>query len=50
MSSKDNSYANTDKKTLFLSDDVDNESIGKLTWNILHNIEATKNFVKGDFL
>lgn len=28
MSSKDNSYANTDKKTLFLSDYVDNESIG----------------------
>lgn len=38
MSSKDNSYANTDKKTLFLSDDVDNESIGKLTWSILQQI------------
>jgi hypothetical protein len=25
MSSRDNSYANTDKKTLLLSDDVDNE-------------------------
>lgn len=39
MSSKDNSYANTDKKTLFLSDDVDNESIGKLTWSILQQIQ-----------
>ena len=38
MSSRDNSYANTDKKTLFLSDDVDNESIGKLTWSILQQI------------
>lgn len=38
MSSKDNSYANTDKKTLFLSDYVDNESIGKLTWSILQQI------------
>lgn len=38
MSSKDNSYANTDKKTLFLSDNVDNESIGKLTWSILQQI------------
>lgn len=38
ISSKDNSYANTDKKTLFLSDDVDNESIGKLTWSILQQI------------
>ena len=39
MSSKDNSYVNTDKKTLFLSDDVDNESIGKLTWSILQQIQ-----------
>lgn len=39
MSSRDNSYANTDKKTLFLSDDVDNESIGKLTWSILQQIQ-----------
>lgn len=39
MSSKDNSYANTDKKTLFLSDYVDNESIGKLTWSILQQIQ-----------
>jgi len=38
MSSRDNSYANTDKKTLFLSDYVDNESIGKLTWSILQQI------------
>lgn len=38
MSSKDNSYANTEKKRLFLSDDVDNESIGKLTWSILQQI------------
>lgn len=39
MSSRDNSYENTDKKTLFLSDDVDNESIGKLTWSILQQIQ-----------
>ena len=38
MSSKNNSYANTDTKTLFLSDDVDNESIGALTWSILQQI------------
>ena len=37
------------QKTLFLSDDVDNESIGKLTWNILHDIEVTKKFCKRRF-
>lgn len=30
MSSRDNTYTNTDNRTFYLSDDVDNESIGKL--------------------
>lgn len=34
MSSRDNTYTNTNKKTFYLSDDVDNESIGKLIWDI----------------
>lgn len=38
MSSKDNIYTNTDIRTFFLSDDVDNESVGKLIWNILYQI------------
>lgn len=38
MSSRDNTYTNTDNRTFYLSDDVDNESIGKLTWGILQQI------------
>lgn len=38
MGTKDNTYANTGKRLYFLSDDVDNESIGQLTWNILHQL------------
>lgn len=41
-STRDNTYTNTNNRTFYLSDDVDNESIGKLTWNILHDIEVTK--------
>lgn len=37
-STRDNTYTNTNKKTFYLSDDVDNESIGKLMWNILYQI------------
>lgn len=37
-STKENTYANTEKRLYFLSDDVDNESIGQLTWNILHQL------------
>ena len=37
-STSDNTYTNTNKKTFYLSDDVDNESIGKLMWNILYQI------------
>lgn len=36
MSSKDNTYTNT--RTFFLSDDVDNESVGKLIWEMLYQI------------
>lgn len=50
MSSGDNSYANTDKKTLFLSDDVDNESIGKLTWGILQQIREDDEKMKRERL
>ena len=38
MGTKDNTYANTKNRLYFLSDDVDNESIGQLTWNILHQL------------
>lgn len=38
MGTKDNTYANAGKRLYFLSDDVDNESIGQLTWNILHQL------------
>ena len=37
-STRDNTYTNTNKKTFYLSDDVDNESIGKLIWDILYQI------------
>lgn len=34
-----NTYTDTEKRLYFLSDDIDNASIGKLSWNILHQIE-----------
>ena len=37
-STKDNTYTNTDERTFYLSDDVDNESVGKLVWDILYQI------------
>lgn len=37
-STRDNTYTNINKKTFYLSDDVDNESIGKLIWDILYQI------------
>lgn len=37
-STRDNTYTNTNKKTFYLSDNVDNESIGKLMWDILYQI------------
>lgn len=37
-STKYNTYTNTDERTFYLSDDFDNESIGKLVWNILYQI------------
>ena len=36
--SKDSTFSNTNKKIFFLGDDIDNDSIGKLTWNLLHQI------------
>lgn len=38
MSSRDNTYTNKDNRTFYLSDDVDNESIGKLIWYLLYQI------------
>ena len=38
MSSKDNTYTNTNTRTFFLSDNVDNESVGKLIWEMLYQI------------
>ena len=38
MSTKDNTYTNIEKRLYFLSDDVDNSSIGQLTWSILYQI------------
>ena len=38
MSSRDNTYTNIDNRTFYLSDNVDNESIGKLTWGFLQQI------------
>ena len=38
MSSKDNTYTNTNTRTFFLSDDVDNASVGKLVWEMLYQI------------
>ena len=40
MNSKDNIYANTDEMILFLSDEIDNESVGSITWNILRLIKS----------
>lgn len=37
-STRDNTYTNTNNRTFYLSDDVDNESVGKLMWNILYLI------------
>ena len=37
-STRDNTYTNTNNRTFYLSDDVDNESIGKLMWDILYQI------------
>lgn len=37
-STRDNTYTNTNNRTFYLSDDVDNESIGKLMWYILYQI------------
>ena len=36
--SKDSTFSNTNKKIFFLGDDIDNDSIGELTWNLLHQI------------
>lgn len=36
---RDNTYTGKEDRIYFLSDDVDNTSIGKLTWNILCQIE-----------
>ena len=35
---KDSTFSNTNKKIFFLGDDIDNDSIGKLTWDLLHQI------------
>ena len=37
-STRYNTYTNTNNRTFYLSDDVDNESIGKLMWDILYQI------------
>lgn len=37
-STRDNTYTNIDKRTFYLSDEVDNESVGKLLWDILYLI------------
>lgn len=37
-STRDNTYTNIDNRTFYLSDDVDNESIGKLMWYLLYQI------------
>lgn len=39
MASRDNLYINTDKRIFLLSDDIDNEIIGKITWSILSLIQ-----------
>ncbi len=36
--SKDSTFSNNNKKIFFLGDDIDNDSIGELTWNLLHQI------------
>lgn len=38
--SSTNTYTNTDTRIFYLSDDVDNESMGKLIWDILHIIKT----------
>ena len=50
MGTKDNTYANTGKRLYFLSDDVDNESIGQLTWNILHQLAEDDEKVIDDII
>lgn len=37
-STRNNTYTNTNNRTFYLSDDVNNESIGKLMWDILYQI------------
>lgn len=50
---KDNTYCNGDERLFYLSDDVDNSSIGQLCWSLLFLLqqddkkeETEKNFVR----
>lgn len=38
-STKDNTYANGDKRLFYLSDDVDNSSIGQLCWSLIYLLQ-----------
>jgi len=42
-STRDNTYTNIEKRTFYLSDEVDNESVGKLLWDILYQIREDDN-------
>lgn len=37
-STRDNIYIDINKRTFFLADDIDNESAGKIMWDILYLI------------
>lgn len=50
---KDNIYCNTDKRLFFISDEIDNETMGYICFNLLYliqsddeNEEKTKNFIR----
>lgn len=41
-STRDNIYIDINKRTFFLADNIDNESAGKLMWDILYLIREDK--------
>ena len=41
-STRDNIYIDINKKNIFLADNIDNESAGKLMWDILYLIREDK--------
>lgn len=39
MSAKENTYCNGENRLFYLSDDVDNSSIGQLCWSLISKLQ-----------